>query len=98
MYINVFDNISLGAQAIVVAFDLTNPHSLTSTEIWLMDALKVLNYDDETPLIFLVGTKKDLLVSSDVFKSSSELEIHSMAIEMASRLNAEYWPVSSLTG
>jgi hypothetical protein len=47
----------------VVAFDLTNRESLINAENWLRDALNVLKYDDETPFIFLVGTKKDLLVS-----------------------------------
>ncbi|CAF1057330.1 unnamed protein product, partial [Brachionus calyciflorus] len=84
-----------GAQAIIVVFDLTDKDSLYSSEKWLLDALKVVEYNQMTPFIFLIGTKKDLL---DVFSDFVKDEIHSLACGLAARLNAEYWPVSSLTG
>lgn len=41
-------------------FDTKNLESLQNTEKWLMEA-KSVNSDE--PLIFLVGTKRELLVS-----------------------------------
>ena len=45
--------------AILVVFDLTDLFSLSACPKWLEDALKA-NVD--RPLVFLVGTKRDLLV------------------------------------
>lgn len=45
--------------AVIVVFDLTNLYSLSSCPTWVEDALKA---NPVRPLVFLVGTKKDLLV------------------------------------
>lgn len=41
-----------------------NRESLFNTEKWLIDALKVIKYDEQTPRVFLVGTKNDLIVKN----------------------------------
>nr|CAG4648208.1 EOG090X0CJ3 [Moina brachiata]SVE93235.1 EOG090X0CJ3 [Moina brachiata] len=46
------------AHAVIVVFDMTDLYSLTSCPAWLEDALKVNNV---RPIVFLVGTKRDLL-------------------------------------
>lgn len=107
-----------------------------SSEKWLLEALKVVEYNQKTPFIFLVGTKKDLLVRfliilkvfelnikkqkikqlcnllklqkstycwqiniyKDQCSDSIKNEMHTNAKNLAYRLNAEYWPLSSLTG
>lgn len=46
---------------IIVVFDLSNIFSLAHTKIWLKEALAA-NSNSE-PLLFMVGTKKDLVVS-----------------------------------
>lgn len=45
--------------AVIVVFDMTDLYSLTSCPAWLEDALKV---NSVRPIVFLVGTKRDLLV------------------------------------
>uniref|UniRef100_A0A8C3WB74 RAB36, member RAS onco family n=1 Tax=Catagonus wagneri TaxID=51154 RepID=A0A8C3WB74_9CETA len=50
-----------GAQVIIVAFDLTDVQTLAHTRQWLEDALR--ENEPGACFLFLVGTKKDLLVS-----------------------------------
>lgn len=78
----------------MIVFDLTDRVSLLNTENWLRDALKVIKYDEDIPHVFLIGTKKDLVDNFDLDRDP----INQMAIEISSRLNAEYWPCSSATG
>ncbi len=56
-----------GSEGIIAVFDLCEPKSLYDAERWLTDALNTLNSDQATPYLFLVGTKKDLLVRK-IFK------------------------------
>ncbi|XP_018101606.1 ras-related protein Rab-34 isoform X1 [Xenopus laevis] len=79
-----------GAQAIIIAFDLTDVSSLEHTRQWLQDALK--ENDPSSALLFLVGSKKDL--SSPAQYALMEKD----AIKVAKEMQAEYWSVSSLTG
>ncbi|KAM4700607.1 ras-related protein Rab-34 isoform 2-T3 [Discoglossus pictus] len=79
-----------GAQAIIIAFDLTDVASLEHTKQWLQDALK--ENDPSTALLFLVGSKKDL--SSPAQYALMEKD----ALKVAKEMQAEYWSVSSLTG
>uniref|UniRef100_A0A8C0DR37 RAB36, member RAS oncogene family n=1 Tax=Balaenoptera musculus TaxID=9771 RepID=A0A8C0DR37_BALMU len=50
-----------GAQVIITAFDLTDMQTLEHTRQWLEDALR--ENEPGACFLFLVGTKKDLLVS-----------------------------------
>ena len=86
-----------GAQAIIITFDLVDKDSLIESETWLNDALKVSTQHNATnkPLIFLVGTKKDLI---DFTCESNREDTNILANTVAQRINAEYWQVSSLTG
>ncbi|XP_040194457.1 ras-related protein Rab-34 isoform X2 [Rana temporaria] len=79
-----------GAQAIIVSFDLSDISSLEHTKQWLQDALK--ENDPSSALIFLVGSKKDLISPSQYILMEQD------AIQVAKEMNAEYWSVSSLTG
>ncbi|KAG8450813.1 hypothetical protein GDO86_003181 [Hymenochirus boettgeri] len=79
-----------GAQAIVIAFDLTDISSLEHTKQWLREALK--ENDPSSVLLFLVGSKKDLS------SPSQYALIEKDAIMVAKEMQAEYWSVSSLTG
>ncbi len=51
-----------GSKSIIVAFDLTDQESLQSVEGWLNDALKANKFDQQPQFIFIVGTKRDLIV------------------------------------
>lgn len=44
----------------MLVFDLSSIRTLANCKNWLRDALEVCN--DTNPFIFLVGSKKDLLV------------------------------------
>ncbi|KAG5866669.1 hypothetical protein JTB14_030278 [Gonioctena quinquepunctata] len=79
-----------GAHVIMLVFDLIKPESLSNCQVWLKEALQ--SSPCRSPLIFLVGTKKDLL------KDISSKHMESSAIRLAKKLNAEYWVVSSKTG
>uniref|UniRef100_A0A2C9M4S3 Uncharacterized protein n=1 Tax=Biomphalaria glabrata TaxID=6526 RepID=A0A2C9M4S3_BIOGL len=60
-----------GAQIVIVAFDLTNEESLHHTDQWMEEACA----SADQPVKFLLGTKKDLLVSfCGVFCSSTNTE------------------------
>lgn len=78
-----------GSQVIVIVFDISNLLSLQNCSMWYEETHKN-NYKD--PVVFLVGTKKDLV--SDATYNIVEKE----AIILANKLSAEYWSVSSKTG
>lgn len=48
------------AHVVIIVFDVTNLYSLSHSKNWLREALDANG--TSSPLIFLVGTKKDLLV------------------------------------
>ncbi|XP_011340673.1 ras-related protein Rab-34 [Ooceraea biroi] len=78
-----------GANVIMVVFDLGNAMSLLHCQQWLNEASR----SNVGPYhIFLVGTKKDSL-SHPVYDIIEE-----RATEVARRMRAEYWAVSSRTG
>ncbi len=84
-----------GAHSIILAFSLVDPESLVNATRWLKDVLEVSARSDSMPLIFLVGTKKDLL---DLTSPTNVRRVEEEAVAFAKEVNAEYWPVSSLTG
>lgn len=49
------------AHVVIIVFDLTNLYTLSHSKVWLKEAMDA--NCSSSPLIFLVGTKKDLLVS-----------------------------------
>ncbi|NWH57275.1 RAB36 protein, partial [Geococcyx californianus] len=79
-----------GAEVIIVVFDMADIQTLDHTKQWLEDALR--ENEPESSLIFLVGTKKDLV--SDAVCKRTELD----AIRFAMEMQAEYWSVSAKTG
>ncbi|XP_071994369.1 ras-related protein Rab-34 isoform X2 [Engystomops pustulosus] len=79
-----------GAQAIVITFDLNDISSLEHTKQWLQDALK--ENDPSSVLLFLVGSKKDLISPSQYALMERD------ALKVAKEMQAEYWSMSSLTG
>ncbi|KAK3913115.1 Ras-related protein Rab-36 [Frankliniella fusca] len=78
-----------GAHVIAVVFDLSNIYSLSNCAKWLEEALAC---NTLRPVIFLIGTKRDLL-SSSAYK-----HVEKRATQLAQELGAEYWAVSSRTG
>jgi len=80
-----------GAHIVSIVFDVSDINSLASAEKWL-EAARKENQGSNNLLVFLVGTKRDLL-SPSAYKHVEE-----EAIKMAKTLNAEYWGVSSKTG
>ena len=53
-----------GAHAIIAVFDINDLDTLKSAERWVNEALQTTANDN--PLIYLVGSKRDLLVRSNV--------------------------------
>ena len=80
-----------GAHIVTIVFDISDISTLANAAKWLEAAMKE-NQNSSNLLVFLVGTKKDL-VSPSTFK-----EVEESAIQIAQNLNAEYWAVSSKTG
>ncbi|KAF3813781.1 hypothetical protein GH733_018313 [Mirounga leonina] len=77
-----------GSPAIITAFDLTD---------WLEDALR--ENEPGSCFVFLVGTKKDLLVSPpelEAWAACEQAEVE--AVRLANEMQAEYWSVSAKTG
>ncbi len=76
-----------------MVFDLSDAEkTLEGAAVWLEEALEAnLNHQ---PLVFLVGTKKDLL-AGDPSSVSSPLRLAAAA---AARMRAELWAVSSKAG
>ena len=80
-----------GAHIVTIVFDVSDINTLSSAQKWL-EAARKENQGSNKLLVFLVGTKKDL-ISSSAYKS-----IEDEAIKIAKTLDAEYWGVSSKTG
>lgn len=78
-----------GARVVVVVFDMSNFSSLRNCKTWIEETVK---HNEEEPLLFLVGTKKDLLSDSTCIVVENE------ALSLSKKLNAEYWMLSSKTG
>jgi len=78
-----------GAQVVILVFDMTVLQSLDNCKSWLQAALQV---NQSKPIVFLVGSKRDIL-SSDEWRTA---RYHAMRV--ASEISAEFWPVSSKTG
>ncbi|XP_031829769.1 ras-related protein Rab-34 isoform X2 [Nomia melanderi] len=76
-------------RVIIVVFDLSNLLSLGHCEQWFLEAARS---NTEPYHVFLVGTKQDLL-SNQVYRI-----IEKRATEVARKLKAEFWAVSSRTG
>ncbi|CAH1800720.1 unnamed protein product [Owenia fusiformis] len=77
-----------GANVVIVCFDMSNIHSLTHVQKWKEDACD----NAKDPIVFLVGTKKDLI------NEHTFLDVERKAIDMATEIQAEFWPISSKTG
>ncbi|KAH8240005.1 hypothetical protein KR032_010273 [Drosophila birchii] len=78
------------ASVIVVTFDMTKRDTLESAKKWLSSAL---NYNTgQKPLIFLAGTKADLLTKEEFVR------MERVAGLAASEMQAEYWSVSARSG
>jgi len=80
-----------GANIIVVVFDVSDIKTLANAEGWLEAARKETTVSSRT-LVFLVGTKRDLITDA------AYQEVEREAFKVADELNAEFWSVSSKTG
>lgn len=80
-----------GANVIVVVFDVSDIKTLGNAEGWLAAARKETSVSGST-LVFLVGTKRDL-ITAQAYES-----VEKEAVKVASELGAEFWCVSSKTG
>ncbi|XP_055843161.1 ras-related protein Rab-34 [Episyrphus balteatus] len=78
------------ANIIVIVYDMTNEESLQETPTWLESALAVNRI--HRPLVFLVGTKSDLLTKEQF------IGMERLGYEFARVIKAEYWSVSARTG
>ncbi|KAF3698886.1 Ras-related protein Rab-36 [Channa argus] len=79
-----------GAQVIITVFDMADIKSLDHTRQWLEEAMSENKPD--SCLIFLVGTKNDLLPSEERQRTEND------AIRIATEMQAEFWAVSAKTG
>ncbi|XP_057654803.1 ras-related protein Rab-34-like [Diorhabda carinulata] len=79
-----------GAHAVIIVFDLTNPESLYNCQTWFKEASQT--FPSKFPFLFIVGTKKDLI------KNYAYKNMEICAIKMATKLNGEYWSISSKIG
>ncbi|KAG8195800.1 hypothetical protein JTE90_004804 [Oedothorax gibbosus] len=77
-----------GAKVVILVFDFSHLNSLYNITKWLEDTLK----STENPMLFLVGTKKDIVTKSAYKLTENE------AKKIANTIGAEYCPVSSKTG
>ncbi|XP_022217674.2 ras-related protein Rab-34 isoform X2 [Drosophila obscura] len=78
------------ASVIVATYDMSRRDTLESAKKWLASAL---NYNSShRPLVFLVGTKADLLTKEEFMR------MERLAGMAAAELNAEYWSVSARSG
>ncbi|CAF1220749.1 unnamed protein product [Rotaria sordida] len=80
-----------GAHVIIAVFDMNDLDTLKSAERWINEALQITITDN--PLIYLVGSKRDLITDKKTFTKTEQL-----ARIVAKRVNAEFWSISSLTG
>uniref|UniRef100_A0A8C3XC90 Ras-related protein Rab-36 n=1 Tax=Cyanoderma ruficeps TaxID=181631 RepID=A0A8C3XC90_9PASS len=76
-----------GAEVIITVFDLADIQTLDHTKQWLEDALR--ENEPDSSFIFLVGTKKDLVVS----KLSADKEIRFSLVPQVISL-AKLWTMS----
>ncbi|ESN91737.1 hypothetical protein HELRODRAFT_70006, partial [Helobdella robusta] len=90
-----------GSKAVIVVFDMSSIQSLMNAKQWASEAYNEghepssSNGDarrSEGPLLFLVGTKRDLVVNN------TWKEVEALAVTVAKEIRAELWIVSSLTG
>ena len=79
-----------GAHVAIIAFDMANVSSLSNAVKWLNEVLA--SNQLSKPLLFLVGTKKELLCDT-AFEF-----VESQAIRIANEISAEYWSLSAKTG
>ncbi|XP_064541681.1 ras-related protein Rab-34 [Drosophila montana] len=78
------------ASVIVATYDMSKRESLEAAKKWLSSAL---NYNTtQKPLVFLVGTKADLLTKEEFMR------MERIAGVAAAELQAEYWSVSARSG
>ncbi|XP_065341276.1 ras-related protein Rab-34-like [Cloeon dipterum] len=82
-----------GANALVLVFDMTDLETLKNSRQWMNEAMAA-NWHGPKPLVFLVGTKKDLLLKTE---PSIKL-VEAKAAQMSRELGAELWLLSSCTG
>ena len=75
---------------VAIVFDMSNMSTLASVRRWHEQIVK--STSDSEPLIFLVGSKVDLMCESAFDFVEGE------AIKLAKELQVEYWSVSSLSG
>ena len=61
-----------GAHSIILTFSLIDHETLLNTKKWLKDVLDVFKADEKLPFIFLLGTKKDLLVITFILYQRSK--------------------------
>ncbi|XP_076805370.1 ras-related protein Rab-34-like [Clavelina lepadiformis] len=80
-----------GANIVTIVFDVSDINSLTNATKWL-EAARKENTGAEGLLVFLVGTKKDLIAPG------AYRDVEKEAIKLAQAMSAEYWAVSSKTG
>jgi hypothetical protein len=73
-----------GAHVIVGVFDMNNLDTLKSAERWINEALEITAIDN--PLIFLVGSKQDLIVN-EIFLQLKYLVIFRQMIKLMPKLN-----------
>ncbi|XP_069367190.1 ras-related protein Rab-36 isoform X1 [Paralichthys olivaceus] len=79
-----------GAHVIITVFDMADIKSLDHTRQWLQEAMR--ENEPDTCLIFLVGTKNDLLPPEERERTEKD------AIRLATEMHAEFWAVSAKTG
>jgi small GTP-binding protein len=80
-----------GAHVVILAYDITNEETLEKTKSWLQEARE---FCTSTFYIFLVSTKKDLIVDDvEEYKVKEK-----RAAQFAESFEAEYWSTSSRTG
>lgn len=77
-----------GSNVVIVVFDMSDIGSLSNVIQWKEDACQ----NASEPLVFLVGTKKDLVTET------SYRAVEKEAIAIANEINAEFWSLSSKTG
>ncbi|EDV95906.1 ras-related protein Rab-34 [Drosophila grimshawi] len=78
------------ASVIVATYDMSKRETLDSAKKWLSSAL---NYNTaQKPIIFLVGTKSDLLTKEEFMR------MERIAGVAAAELGAEYWSLSARSG
>lgn len=79
-----------GANVAIIVFDMANVSSLSNAVKWLNEVLA--SNQMAKPLLFLVGTKRELLC-----ETAFEF-VESQAIRIANEISAEYWSLSAKTG